>query len=433
MKRAIYWLRNDLRLHDNVIFYNKLQNYSEVLPVYILDRRIFESNELGSKRIGEFRKTFLRETLLDLQSALRNLNSNILIKTGNPSEIIPELARRLNAEIVFATKEHTQEEINFEYEVESRLNNTKLELVKQITLIDPKTLPFGIDTIPDIFTDFRKSVEKSVEVEKPYLKPRRLPKFPINFLLEAENNDLELLDCDLKMDNRSAYNFIGGETEATNRLIDYIWDRKLVSTYKNTRNQLLGESYSSKFSPWLALGSLSPRLIYDEVKKFENLVQKNISTYWLIFELLWRDYFRFVAMKYGNRIFQKGGIKNSSNKYENDIKLFHKWMNGETGNDFVDANMTELNTTGFMSNRGRQNVASYLIHDLNIDWRWGAEYFESKLIDYDVCSNWGNWMYIAGVGNDPRPNRKFNVDFQARKYDANEKYRNYWLNPVLFN
>ena len=218
-----------------------------------------------------------------------------------------------------------------------------------------------------------------------------------------------------------------------NRLIDYIWDRKLVSTYKNTRNQLLGESYSSKFSPWLALGSLSPRLIYDEVKKFENLVQRNISTYWLIFELLWRDYFRFVAMKYGNRIFHKGGIKNSSNKYENDIKLFHKWMNGETGNDFVDANMIELNTTGFMSNRGRQNVASYLVHDLSIDWRWGAEYFESKLIDYDVCSNWGNWMYIAGVGNDPRPNRKFNVDFQARKYDAKEKYRNYWLNPVLFN
>jgi deoxyribodipyrimidine photo-lyase len=135
-------------------------------------------------------------------------------------------------------------------------------------------------------------------------------------------------------------------------------------------------------------------------------------------------------MKYGNKIFLKGGIKNVERDYANIPELFDRWINGKTDDDFVNANMIELKETGFMSNRGRQNAASYLIHDLNIDWRWGAGYFESMLIDYDVCSNWGNWMYVAGVGNDPRPNRKFNTQFQAEKYDKNYDYRNLWLNKA---
>jgi deoxyribodipyrimidine photo-lyase len=106
---------------------------------------------------------------------------------------------------------------------------------------------------------------------------------------------------------------------------------------------------------------------------------------------------------------------------------FEKWKNGNTGIDFVDANMIELKLTGFMSNRGRQNVASYLCHNLKLDWRYGAAYFEEQLIDYDVCSNWGNWMYVAGVGNDPRENRVFNMEKQAAMYDHDQSYRNLWL------
>ncbi|MEL0186501.1 MAG: FAD-binding domain-containing protein, partial [Flavobacteriaceae bacterium] len=97
---------------------------------------------------------------------------------------------------------------------------------------------------------------------------------------------------------------------------------------------------------------------------------------------------------------------------------------------FVNANMLELKHTGWMSNRGRQNVASYLSKENNIDWRWGAKYFESKLIDYDVHSNYGNWMYVSGVGNDPR-DRKFNIKFQAERYDPNNKFQNLWLQEKL--
>jgi deoxyribodipyrimidine photo-lyase len=127
-------------------------------------------------------------------------------------------------------------------------------------------------------------------------------------------------------------------------------------------------------------------------------------------------------------MFQTSGI-NSGKKISKAVseKLLQQWITGNTEVDFIDANMNELRLTGFMSNRGRQNVASYLCHDLKLDWRIGAAYFEQQLIDYDECSNWGNWAYIAGVGNDPRPDRYFNIEKQATVYDKNKSYRKLWL------
>ena len=183
----------------------------------------------------------------------------------------------------------------------------------------------------------------------------------------------------------------------------------------------------------MAHGCISPRSIYHELKRYERERKKNVSTYWLVFELIWRDYFRFVCLKYGRKVFYRGGIKDLDREYSNDLELFEKWKNGETGQSFVDANMKELKLTGFMSNRGRQNVASFLVKDLNIDWRWGAAWFEHMLTDYDVCSNWGNWMYVAGVGNDPRENRYFNVPNQAEKYDPKGEFVQHWLQPNLFS
>ena len=116
--------------------------------------------------------------------------------------------------------------------------------------------------------------------------------------------------------------------------------------------------------------------------------------------------------------------------WENDPELLNKWVDGKTDNDFINANMIELKMTGFMSNRGRQNIASYLCNDLKLDWRYGAAYFEQQLIDYDVCRNWGNWAYLAGVGNDPRGNRYFNIEKQANDYDLKKEYRNLWLSKI---
>ncbi|MGA1624603.1 MAG: FAD-binding domain-containing protein, partial [Prochlorothrix sp.] len=151
------------------------------------------------------------------------------------------------------------------------------------------------------------------------------------------------------------------------------------------------------------------------------------STYWMVFELLWRDFFRFTAAQAGSTLFRSSGIQGLDVPWTVDWELFDRWRSGQTGYPFVDANLRELAATGFMSNRGRQNVASFLTKNLGLDWRMGAEWFESLLIDYDGCSNWGNWNYTAGVGNDGRGFRYFNLVKQARDYDPQGDYVRHWI------
>ncbi|MEO0854972.1 MAG: DASH family cryptochrome, partial [Cyanobacteria bacterium J06648_11] len=228
-------------------------------------------------------------------------------------------------------------------------------------------------------------------------------------------------------DDRAVLTFKGGETAGKERLQQYFWERDCLKAYKQTRNGMKGADYSSKFSAWLALGCLSPRYIDAEVIRYEDARVRNDSTYWLIFELLWRDYFRFICAKHGDRVFYPSGLQGISIPWKQDDERFELWRTGNTGFPLVDANMRELLQTGFMSNRGRQNVASFLTKNLGIDWRMGAEWFESQLVDYDVCSNYGNWNYTAGVGNDARGFRYFNILKQSKDYDPQGEYVKHWL------
>jgi len=166
--------------------------------------------------------------------------------------------------------------------------------------------------------------------------------------------------------------------------------------------------------------------VYEEVQRYEDERVSNEDTYWLVFELLWRDFFQFQFLKHGADLFTRSGIRGVEKRWREDREAFRRWADGETGVPFVDANMRELNATGYMSNRGRQNVASFLADFLEIDWRMGAAYFESRLVDYDVCSNWGNWAYQAGVGNDSRDNY-FYVPGQAERYDPEAEYVKHWI------
>lgn len=428
MKKIIYWFRNDLRLHDQPIL-KQLENRNDVqlLPIFCFDERWFVKNKIGFPKTGNIRAKFLIQSVNDLKNNLEQIGSDLLVTFGKTEERIYEIHSKFNADEIYAEKEDTSEEIFIEDELKKRLN-IPIHFHESKTLLRTNQLPFSISNLPDIFTNFRKKVEPLLNMVESFDAPEKLPPFPDEF---RNNQTLSLKDFSLDepiTDQRAVMNFVGGETEGLKRLNKFIWFDKSILHYKETRNQLIGENYSSKFSPWLANGSLSARKIYSEVKKFEKEVEANDSTYWLVFELLWRDYFRFVTKKYGKKIFLRGGIKNKNNDYKNEIELFEKWRTGKTGNNFVDANMIELLKTGFMSNRGRQNVASYLCKDLKIDWRWGASWFESQLIDYDVASNWCNWMYNAGVGNDPREARYFNVNKQAEMYDKDKSYRKLWLN-----
>jgi deoxyribodipyrimidine photo-lyase len=431
-KRILVWFRNDLRLHDHPSLTAALQRAEHVYPVYCIDPRDFSKNTLGLPKRGAFRTKFLLEALQDLRQALQALGSNLIIRKGKPEEVLPTLAEMLQVQAIYTSQEVTQEELAVEQALEQKLlpKNIALESFWASTLVHIEDLPFPVGRLPDIFTDFRKQVEKNAQVAAPLPAPKAMPALGED-VSPCEIPSLADLGFDeVEASPKAVLDFQGGEQAGLARLREYLWKKDLLQNYKETRNGLLGGDYSSKFSPWLALGCLSPRKIHEEVKRYEQQRVKNQSTYWLIFELLWRDYFRFVAKKYGNRIFKKEGIRQEKIYMRNQEALFKLWAEGRTGVPFIDANMRELNATGFMSNRGRQNVASFLVKDLQVNWTWGAMYFESLLIDYDVCSNWGNWNYVAGVGNDPRENRYFNILSQAKKYDYQGEYVRHWLEEL---
>lgn len=425
---GIVWFRNDLRIHDHEALEASIKTCSKVLPVYCFDPRHFGQTSFGFPKTGNFRQTFLMESVMALHESLTSLGSGLLIGYGKPEDVLPELIKECSATKVFAHEEATTEETEIEDAVEQKLEElgVSFETFWGSTLYHIDDLPFDIDDVPDVFTAFRKKVEKFSKVRDEIPTPNVMPPLPV---VKDKTGviPLEKLPIITKLQSgKAAIQFKGGEAAGLARMKDYFWDKDQLKVYKETRNGLLGADYSSKFSAWLANGCLSPRRIYNEVKRYEADRIANDSTYWLIFELIWRDYFRFIFCKYGNELFKLHGIHPDKLDWKVNKKYFEKWANGHSGLDFVDANMKELNETGFMSNRGRQNVASYFAKQLKLDWRMGAEYFESLLIDYDPCSNYGNWAYVSGVGNDPR-DRMFNVQGQAERYDADGAYRRYWL------
>lgn len=175
-------------------------------------------------------------------------------------------------------------------------------------------------------------------------------------------------------DPRSAFPFGGGATAAWGRIDGWMWSDHALATYRATRNELLGHSYSSELSPWLAMGCLSPRQVYWEVRRFEEEAVANKDTYWLIFELRWREYFKYVALKHGDAIFQGAGIRGQPRTTTAHRTAIEEWTSGRTGTPFVDANMVELNRTGFMSNRGgRPSAMTPREHTSSPGWARGLK------------------------------------------------------------
>lgn len=428
-KTILVWFRNDLRIHDNEILLEAMRKADKVLPVYCFDPFYFKTTRYGTLKTGNFRARFLLEAVTDLRNTMREHGAELIVRVGDPVEVITQLAEQYHVAEVYHHREVAFEETDISAKVEAALWKIKLNLKHFIghTFYHKEDLPFPIKDIPDVFTTFRKKVERDSSIRNCFETPGTISVPAIND--PGEIPTLQQLGFEEPIDDaRAVLRFKGGETEALKHLHEYFWGTDRLKTYKQTRNGLLGAGYSSKFSAWLSVGCLSVRQVYWEVKRYEQERGANDSTYWLIFELLWRDYFRFMFKKHGNQFFKAGGFKGQAPEVSPEQnELFEKWKAGETGIPFIDANMRELNATGFMSNRGRQNVASFLVKDLKVNWTKGAAYFEEKLIDYSPASNWGNWAYIAGVGNDPRENRQFNVIKQAQEYDPKGEYVKTWL------
>jgi deoxyribodipyrimidine photo-lyase len=262
----------------------------------------------------------------------------------------------------------------------------------------------------------------------------------------------------------SAHPYIGGSKSGHER-IDHLIESGSMTAYKDTRNGLLGQDFSTKLSAWLALGCTTARQIHWKLVDFEDGKTdlgkstpgygkgENKGTAAVRFELLWRDYMRLCTRKFGPRLFHVEGFRNDQNanwKYisspfsdstskknkggANDdatAAAVLRFVTGRTGTGLIDASQRELFLTGYTSNRARQNVASYLSKHMGVDWRIGAEWYECNLIDYDLSSNWGNWQYVAGVGNDPRgESRVFNPIKQALDYDSQGEYIRTWVEEL---
>ncbi|OKS87415.1 DASH family cryptochrome [Mucilaginibacter polytrichastri] len=423
-KIALVWFKTNLRLQDNECLAKAVAENDLIVPFYCMDDELIGTSKFGFKKTGDFRLKFLKESLQQLDEELRSAGSGLVLLNGISEKVIFKLAKEQGAQRIYAEKEVAPEELNTQQKVAGELSklNCTFSTFECRNLLHSVDLPFPIGQLPDVFTEFRKRIEKTVAIRQV------LPKPPSIASPEIEAMNLTLITSNVIADPRAAIEFEGGAKAAHERIQHYFYQTKALSTYKETRNGMVGEQYSSKFSAWLALGCISPREIYEAIRNYEAIYGANDSTYWLIFELLWRDFFGFCMEKNSLRYFLPSSnqqLKSADNEqFKTKLK---KWINGQTGVPFIDANMIELKLTGFMSNRGRQNVASYFCNDLQLDWRYGAAYFEQQLIDYDVCNNWGNWAYLAGVGNDPRLNRYFNIAKQALTYDPNNAFQHLWL------
>ncbi len=431
-KRVIVWFRQDLRLHDNEALTDALKSGEEVIPVYVFDERIFKGiSRFGFRKTEQFRARFIIESIHDLRKSLRSLGSDLIVRIGKPEEEIFQIAQLAKTSWIFCNRERTRDEVKVQDALEENLWTIGQEIIysRGKMLYYTQDLPFPITHCPDSFKNFRKEVEHIVQVREPLPSPENIPN-PLT--IEIESGEIPAIEdlgySDFSIDPRTVINFKGGETEGLKRLRYYLKESKKINTYHESRNELLGADYSSKFSAWLAQGCLSPKMIYCELKSFEAEYEENKSTYSMYFALLQRDYFRLMGKKYSNAIFLKGGTVEKANpEWKNDRHVLNLWKEGRTGVPFVDANMREIKQTGYMSIRGRKIVSRFLICDLQVNWQMGAEYFESMLIDYDPCSNWGNWNFSAGIGSDQREQRSFNIISQAKRYDPMGLYVKKWL------
>lgn len=421
MSRAICWFKNDLRIDDNPAWACATRA-GALLAVYCIDARFAADSEYGALKVGTHRRGFVAQALIALREQLDTLGVRLVIAAGEPETVIGRLVDANGVDSVWTATEIAPEEAGQIARVRAALCEREIILreTRPNTLYDRAELPFELADMPRVFTRFRRRIERGSRPTRPIDAPAECVGLAAPDLAGIAIRDPHAW---LPAEAR----FAGGENVARAHLARYLWHTKAVAHYKRTRNQLMGENFSSKLSPWLASGCLSVRRVADELSRFESEVAANESTYWLMLELRWREFFHWTLARHGRWLFARSGLLARHDRPRSiDPVVIEAWKTGRTGMPFVDANMRELAATGYMANRGRQNVASYFARDLAQDWRWGAAWFEAQLVDYDVASNWGNWANIAGVGTDKR-DEGFDVLAQALEYDSDAEYVSRWL------
>lgn len=391
-KRTILiWFRNDLRINDNEMLSLATDKSVTMVPVYIFDPRIFSDTEFGTKKTGVLRARFLLDSVRDLQNAIRQLDGELIVRSGLPEELLPELAERYGVDEVYHHREVAHEETLVSAQVEAALWKLKLNLRHFIghTLFHKEDLPFPIKDIPDEFNVFKKKTARE-SVIRPCIHYAN----EFTFLHDIEPCDLPSLEelgySQLEISRSEKSEIRGGAREA---------ERQLNRVLKGA---LLSES-DTGLSPWLSLGCLSVHTLYHALNGESSLPKAITNAY--MDELWWHDYYRFMFKKYGNRFFKVQGFASIAPDYKGSDEHFMQWKTGNTPNEQVNELMLRLYNTGYIDCIEQMEAATYLVHELKVGWLHGAAYFEEALLGYSPATTYGRWAHFAGVGSSPKHNR----------------------------
>lgn len=402
---SIFWFRRDLRLDDNIGFLHALKGEYPVLPIFIFDKNILDKLPEDDARIS-----FIYKNLQSMRNKLQEEHdSSIAILYGEPENIIEDLISQYTVKGFFT---------NHDYEPYARERDKKIK-----KLLEQKNIKFNTFKDQVIFEkdEVVKSDGDPYVVYTPYKNKWKEIFDESKLKIQYTSSYLDNLIQNTRLSNLSLSDM--GFKKSSIKIPDYTVTPTLIENYEDTRDYPAKENGTSRLGPHLRFGTVSIR------KMIKKAISENNEVFWS--ELIWREFFMQILWHYPHTKNTSFKPKYDRINWRNDEQDFQNWTEGKTGYPLVDAGMRQLNKTGYMHNRVRMLVASFLCKHLLIDWRWGEAYFAEKLLDYDMSANVGNWQWAAGSGVDAAPYfRIFNPTTQIKKFDKEHDYINTWVKDL---
>lgn len=400
---SLFWFRRDLRLDDNVGLLEALKSNHQVLPIFIFDKEILSKLPKNDARVS-----FIHDTLQRMRKQLQEeCESSIAMYHGSPIDAFKTIIEDFNVKTVFTNRDYEPYAKNRDKKISDFLKENEIEF---------KTFK---DQVIFEKSEIVKSDGDPYVVYTPY-KNKWQEQFNANTDLDIHYTSqyLSNLIKNTRLPNLSLSDI--GFEKSKIEVPDYDVTPTLIDNYEDTRNFPAKDKGTSRLGPHLRFGTVSVR------KMMKKAIAEQNKVFWS--ELIWREFFMSILYHYPKTVTNAFRAKYDRIEWRNNEKEFDKWKKGKTGYLLVDAGMRQLNETGYMHNRVRMLVASFLCKHLLIDWRWGEAYFAEKLLDYEMSSNIGNWQWAAGSGVDAAPYfRIFNPMTQVDKFDKDKKYIKEWI------
>jgi len=406
-KVNIFWFRRDLRLEDNVGFSKALQGKFPVLPLFIFDSEILDELPKDDARVS-----FIFDRLQEMRNELQEHGASLAMYHGTPSEVFKELCAEFEVQNVITNRDYEPYAKERDAQIKKQLeaDNIDFYTYKDQVIFEKSEVVKGDGDPYVVYTPYMKTWKSTFDAKK-HLQDHATQKYYNNLIEHSRLANLTLADMDFER----------------SKIVVPEFDirPKTIQNYEDTRN-FPSEEGTSRIGPHLRFGTVSIRQV---VKKA--IAEKN-EVFWQ--ELIWREFFMSILWHFPTTVDNAFRSKYDRIKWRNNKEEFELWKEGKTGYLLVDAGMRELNKTGYMHNRVRMLVASFLCKHLLIDWRWGEAYFAEKLLDYELSSNVGNWQWAAGSGVDAAPYfRIFNPMTQVDKFDKDKRYIKKWIDEYGTN